>query len=127
MAQQSSRELASTNPTTGAQDAGVQECGVGPTISVLPCCHLRHLQRPAPPDLSQDAPSVPSLCHADVARGHRRRVTRLSARVVASIVRQRDNARTPLPDASALERALRRNPAGAQTSASACATYESRG
>jgi hypothetical protein len=28
---------------------------------------LQHLQRPAPPDLSQDAPGVPSLRHADVA------------------------------------------------------------
>ena len=32
--QQPSGELASTDPTKGAQDAGVQECGISPAISV---------------------------------------------------------------------------------------------
>src|SRR6476469_1441373 len=63
------RELASTDPTTGAQDAGVQECGISPTISVRPRRHLQHLQRPASPHLSEDTPVIPSLGHADVARG----------------------------------------------------------
>ena len=62
-------KLASTDPTTGAQDAGVQECGISPTISVRPRRHLQHLQRPASPHLSEDAPGIPSLGHADVARG----------------------------------------------------------
>ena len=30
----------------------------------------KHLQRPASPHLSQDTPGIPSLGHADVARGH---------------------------------------------------------
>ena len=55
------RELASTDPTTGAQDAGVQECGISPTISVRPRRHLQHLQRPASPHLSEDTPVIPSL------------------------------------------------------------------
>ena len=63
------RELASTDPTTGAQNAGVQECGISPTISVRPRCHLQHLQRPASPHLSENTPVIPSLGHADVARG----------------------------------------------------------
>src|SRR5215470_2491761 len=74
MAQQPSGELASTNPTKGTQDAGVQECGISPTISVRPCCHLQHLQRPAAPHLSKDAPGIPSLGHADLARGRGRSV-----------------------------------------------------
>jgi predicted Na+-dependent transporter len=32
--------------------------------------HLQHLQRPAPPDRSEDAPGIPSLGHADVARDY---------------------------------------------------------
>src|SRR5882757_11418366 len=35
-------------------------------------CHLQHLQRSAPSHLRQNAPSLPSVGHADVARGHRR-------------------------------------------------------
>src|SRR5262245_35814103 len=58
------RELASANPTTGAQDARVQECGIGPALSVHPRSHLPHLQCPAPPDLRQDAPSIPSRRHS---------------------------------------------------------------
>jgi hypothetical protein len=42
-----------------------------PTISVRPRLHLQHLQRPAPPHLSEDAPGIPSLGHADVARRDR--------------------------------------------------------
>jgi hypothetical protein len=40
-----------------------------PTISVRPRRHLQHLQRPASPHLSEDTPVIPSLGHADVARG----------------------------------------------------------
>ena len=35
------------------------------------CCHLQHLQRPAAPHISKDAPGVPSLGHANMARGRR--------------------------------------------------------
>src|SRR5262245_20566104 len=52
---------------TEAQDVGVQECGLSPAIFVLSRRHLQHLQRPAPPDLSQNASSVPSLGHANLA------------------------------------------------------------
>src|SRR6476620_10482251 len=57
------------NRPTGAQDAGLQECGISPTISVRPRRHLQPLQRPASPHLSEDTPVIPSLGHADVARG----------------------------------------------------------
>jgi putative transposase len=57
----------SADPTTGAQNEGVQECGISPALSVLPRRHLKHLQRSASPDLSQDAPGVPSSGHADLA------------------------------------------------------------
>jgi DDE superfamily endonuclease len=53
---------------TRRRDAGVQECGISPALSVLPRLHLQHLRRPAPPRLSQDAPGVPSLSDADVGR-----------------------------------------------------------
>ena len=48
---------------------GFKSAGISPTISVRPRRHLQHLQRPASPHLSEDAPGIPSLGHADVARG----------------------------------------------------------
>ena len=50
---------------------GFKSAVISPAFSVLPRRHLQHLQRPAPPALSQDAPGVPGHCHADVARCHR--------------------------------------------------------
>jgi hypothetical protein len=40
MAQQSSREFASTDPTTRIEDAGFQVPGVSPEISLNSCSHL---------------------------------------------------------------------------------------
>ena len=48
---------------------------IGTALSLNPRRRLQHLQRPAPPDLSQDAPGIPSLSHPDVARGRRRGMT----------------------------------------------------
>ena len=66
-----SRELASANPPKGTQDAGLQEPGFSPAISVRPCRHLQHLQRSTPSHFREDAPSLPSLGDGYVARGGR--------------------------------------------------------
>jgi DDE superfamily endonuclease len=47
------------------------------------------------PHLSKDAPGIPSLCHADMARSHCRGMIVIEARLVAPFVRQRDNAWQP--------------------------------
>ena len=47
---------------------GFKSAGSAP-ISIPPRRHLQHLQRPAAPDLSKDAPGIPSRRHADMARG----------------------------------------------------------
>ena len=75
MAQQSRREFASANPTKGAQDARVQERGIRAKISLNPRPDLQHIQRPTPPHLSQNAPSLQGIGHAGVARSRRRGVT----------------------------------------------------
>src|ERR1700730_13767269 len=51
MAQQSSGEFASANPTKGEEDARVQERGIRAKISLNPRSHLQHLQRPTPSDI----------------------------------------------------------------------------
>jgi hypothetical protein len=48
MAQQSSGEFASANPTKGEEDARVQERGIRAKISLNPRSHLQHIQRPTP-------------------------------------------------------------------------------
>ena len=75
MAQQSSREFASTDPTTRIQDAAFQERRVSAKISLNPRSHLQHFQRPTPSDLSKNAPSLQGVGHAGVARSRRRGVT----------------------------------------------------
>src|ERR1019366_6799833 len=40
-------------------------------ISLSACSSLQHLQRPAPSHLSKNAPSLPGIGHADVARSRR--------------------------------------------------------
>src|ERR1700747_153857 len=53
MAQQSSGEFASTNPTTRTQDARFQERRISAKISLLSCGSLQHLQRLTPSHLSK--------------------------------------------------------------------------
>ena len=74
MAQQSSREFASTDPTTRTQDARFQERRVSAKISLNPRSDLQHLQRPTPSHLSKNAPSLPGIGDADMARSRRRGV-----------------------------------------------------
>src|SRR5271169_3793345 len=74
MAKQQGREFASTDPTTRIQDARVQERGISPKISLNPRHDLQHIQRPTAPYLSQNAPSLPGLGNADMARSRRRGV-----------------------------------------------------
>ena len=59
MAQQPSGELASADPTTGTQDAGLQNPRICLTISLNPCSRLQHLQRPTSSDISVDTPRLP--------------------------------------------------------------------
>ena len=59
MAQQSSREFASTDPTTRIQDAGFQVSGVCPKISLNSRSDLQHFQRPTSSHFCKDTPSLP--------------------------------------------------------------------
>src|ERR1700731_2039791 len=74
MAQQSSGEFASANPTKGEEDARVQERGIRAKVSLSACSSPQHIQRPTPPHLRQNAPSLPGLGDADMARSRRRGV-----------------------------------------------------
>jgi hypothetical protein len=75
MAQQSSGEFASANPTKGEEDARVQERGIRAKISLNPRSHLQYFQRPTPSDISKNAPSLQGVGHAGVAWSRRRGVT----------------------------------------------------
>jgi hypothetical protein len=77
MAQQSSGEFASANPTKGEEDARVQERGIRAKISLSACSNTKYLQRPTPSHLSKNAPSLQGLSHAGVARSRRRGVSHL--------------------------------------------------
>src|ERR1700737_2451166 len=93
MAQQSSGEFASDNPTKGKEDARVQERGIRAKISLNPRSHLQHLQRPTPSDISKNAPSLQGLSHAGVARSRRRRmISAVKPDEPASNFQQRDDA-----------------------------------
>src|ERR1700737_4585523 len=77
MAQQPSREFASTDPTTRIQDAGFQVPGVSPKISLNSRSHLQHFQRPTSSHFCKDAPSLsrvgyeqrsePTLIHSEAS------------------------------------------------------------
>ena len=74
MAQQSSREFASTDPTTRIQDAGFQVSGISPKISLNSRSHLQHVQRPTSSHFCKDAPSISCVGYEHVARGSRGRL-----------------------------------------------------
>src|ERR1700730_10020517 len=69
MAQQSSGECASANPTREEEDARVQERWIRAKISFRACSSLQHLQRPTPSHLSKNAPSLSSVGNEHVACG----------------------------------------------------------
>jgi hypothetical protein len=71
MAQQSSGEFASTNPTTRTQDAGFQEPGFSPEISLNLCSCLQQLQRSRSSHFSKNAPGLSGVGDADLARSCR--------------------------------------------------------
>ena len=106
MAKHPRGEFASTDMATRTQDAEFQERGGSPKISLDPRHDLQHIQRPAPPHLSKNAPSLSGLNHADVARSRRRRViSAVEPDEPASNFQQHDNAvRHPslLPPSSAV-------------------------
>src|SRR5512139_688840 len=64
-------KIASANPTTGAQNAGLQEPRIGPEISFNPCRRLQHLQRPTPSDIRPNAPGLSRRGNGHVADGGR--------------------------------------------------------
>jgi hypothetical protein len=64
-------EFASTDPTTITQNAGFQESGFSPKISLNPRSRLQHFQRPTPSHLRKNAPSLQGHGDADVARRRR--------------------------------------------------------
>jgi hypothetical protein len=98
MAQQSSGEFASTDPTKGEEDARVQERGIRAKISLNPRSHLQHIQRPAPSHLSKNAPRLQGVGHADVARSRRCGViSAVEPDEPASKFQQRDNALRTTP------------------------------
>jgi hypothetical protein len=71
MAQQSSREFASTDPTTRT---AFQMSGVSPKISLNSRSHLQHFQRPTPSHFCKDTPSPSCGGYEHVARGSRGRL-----------------------------------------------------
>ncbi len=60
--------LASANPTTRTQDAGLQEPRFGAEVSFCPCSHLQHVQRSTPSHFSKDTLNFSSLGHGCTAR-----------------------------------------------------------
>ena len=67
--------------------------GVSAKISLNPRHDLQHIQRPTPPHLSKNAPSLSGLSHADVTRSRRRRViSAVEPGEPTSNFQQRDNA-----------------------------------
>ena len=95
MAQQSSGEFTSANPTTRTQDAGVQERGIRAKISLSACSNTQYFQRPASSDLSKNAPSnCPRLVlSGTIGRSPWKKSTQSTARRVAG----RDRARRGSP------------------------------
>lgn len=71
LAQQSRGEFASADTTTRAKDAGVQEPGFSPEISLRSCRHLQHVQCSTPSHFSEDPPSFSLFGDGDAVRGRR--------------------------------------------------------
>ena len=51
----------------------IQECRICPKISLKPCSHIQHVQRPAPSDIGLHAPSFSYIGHDRLARRNGRR------------------------------------------------------
>src|SRR5580704_17574075 len=92
MAQQSSREFASTDPTTRIQDAGFQVSGVSPKISLNSRSHLQHFQRPTSSHFCKDAPSLSRVGYEHVARGSRGRLKKFGTQNSRVLLQRCDNA-----------------------------------
>lgn len=72
MAKQQVGEFTSIGPAARTQNARIQEPGVSPKNSLNPRHDLQHIQRPTPPHLGNNAPSLPGLGDADITRSLRR-------------------------------------------------------
>src|SRR5271166_7072068 len=92
MEEQQSREFASADTATGAQDAAVQERRLRAEIPVEPCCRLQHFQRPTPSHFSPNAPDATRRGDEHVVRGRRCGVRIPAAnRSITLVPPQRDN------------------------------------
>jgi hypothetical protein len=80
MAQQPGGELPSTDPATREEDAGFQESGLSPEISLNSRSRIQYLQRPAPFDISKNTPRLSSGGDEHMARGSCRRLTIFQAK-----------------------------------------------
>jgi hypothetical protein len=74
MAKQPRRELASTNPSKGAQDATIQESGFSTEISLHSRSGLQHIQRPRPSYNEANVQNAPLRRDGRVARSSWRRL-----------------------------------------------------
>src|SRR5471030_3190159 len=109
MEEQSGREFASTNPTTGTQDAALQEPGLSPEIPLNPRRRLQHFRRPAPPHVSSNAPHFPRRGVEHVARGGCGRLNILETPAycaLCSTTRQRLGKAGAVPEAWRLRAAV---------------------
>ena len=92
MEEQSGREFASTNSTTGAYDATIQEPWLGPQIPLNPCRRFQYLQRPTPSDFSPNAPHASRRGDGHAPRSSR---CRLNSRYRTASRRRFDNVTAP--------------------------------
>ena len=74
MAQQSSGEFASADPTKGEEDARVQERGIRAKISLSACSNTKYFQRPTSSYLGKNAPGLQGDGDEHVASSRRSRL-----------------------------------------------------
>src|SRR5450755_3523 len=91
MEEQPRRELASANPTAGAENATLQKPWISPEIPLNPCRRLQHLQPPTPSHIGPNAPSAPRRRDEHLARGARSSLNIRRRRLGTLIARRRDN------------------------------------
>src|SRR5271154_4498879 len=92
MAEQPRRELASADPTQGAQDATLQEPGLSSEVSLCTRGRLQHFQCATPSCLCPNTSKPSRRGYEHVARGGRGSLKLASLSPIAWSIRQRDRA-----------------------------------
>src|SRR5271157_1806490 len=93
MEEQSGREFASADPTSGTQDATFQERSLCAEIPLSPRRCLQHFQRPTPSHFSSITPRATRRGDEYVARGRRGRLKSAAASFARALrAWQRDDA-----------------------------------